>query len=159
MLFRVVCDPKVIWEKKIQSLQEDLKVTCKFDLNNYRKCKINITYLCHFLDLNPNITMERNGSMPNINMIGNRTPLDKTKQLRFEYDKYLSSLEAKYALQAIQKKITSNIIEQKKVFLEEFETLKHQLVSLSEELKSINELTIDKNHIDKKIEVLENISK
>jgi len=103
--------------------------------------------------------MERNGSMPNINMIGNRTPLDKTKQLRFEYDKYLSSLEAKHALQVIQKKIASNIIEQKKVFLEEFETLKNQLVSLNEELKSINELRIEKNDIDKKIEILENISK
>jgi len=103
--------------------------------------------------------MERNGSMPNINMIGNRTPIDKTKQLRFEYDKYLNSVEAKHALQTIEKKITSNIIEQKKVFLEEFETLKNQLVTLSEELQSINELKMKKNDIVKKIEVLENISK
>lgn len=116
-------------------------------------------YVCNFIDLNGNVTMDRNGSMPNINMIGNRTQLDKTKQLRFEYDKYVSSLEAKHALQTIEKKLSSNIIEQKKVFLEEFETLKNQLVTLSEELKLINDLKIEKNDLTKKIEVLEKISK
>lgn len=111
-------------------------------------------------NLNGNVTMERNGSMPNINMIGNRMPqLEKTKQLRFAYDKYLSSVEAKYALQTIEKKISSNIIEQKKVFLEEFETLKNQLVTLSEELKLINDLKTEKNDLVKKIEVLEKINK
>lgn len=119
-------------------------------------CSNNAYYV---IDLNCNITLERNGSMPNLNLVGNRMQVDKTTKLRYEYDKYLSSLEAKYALQMVEKKITLNINEQKKVFREEFDILKKQLVSLSNEIEMINELKIEKKNIDEKFEVLEILSK
>lgn len=97
--------------------------------------------------------------MPNLNLIGNRMQVDKTTKLRFEYDKYLSSLEAKYALQIVEKKINLNINEQKKVFREEFDILKKQLITLRNEIESINELKIEKKNIDEKFEVLEILSK
>ncbi|VVC33200.1 Hypothetical protein CINCED_3A015181 [Cinara cedri] len=106
-----------------------------------------------------NITIERNGSLPNLNLNGNRTQLDKTTQLRFAYDKYLSSLEAKYVLQRTETKINSNISEQKKIFLEEFDMLKKQLQSLSNELELTKTLKIEKNILDKKFEVIELLHK
>lgn len=93
--------------------------------------------------------------MPNININGNKTQLNKTTQLRFAYDKYLSSLEAKYVLQMTETKINSNISEQNKVFREEFDTLKKQLQSLSDELELIKTLKIENNTLDKKFEVIE----
>jgi len=72
--------------------------------------------------------------MPNLNATGNRLQLDRTTKLRFAYDKYLSSLEAKYVFQMIEKNISSNVNEQKKVFRDEFDILKDQLVTLSKEL-------------------------
>lgn len=97
--------------------------------------------------------------MPNLNLVGNRIQVDKTTKLRYEYDKYLSSLEAQYALQKIEKKITLNINEQKNVFREEFDILKKQLTTLSNEIELINELKIEKKNIDAKFEVLEILSK
>lgn len=99
--------------------------------------------------------MERNGSLPNLSLNGNKTQLDKTTKLRFAYDKYLSSLEAKYVLQMTEAKINSNISQQKKVFFEEFDMLKKQLQSLSNELESTKKLKIEKNILDKKFEVIE----
>ncbi|XP_060877801.1 uncharacterized protein LOC132950389 [Metopolophium dirhodum] len=106
-----------------------------------------------------NVTLERNGSMPNLNATGNRLQLDKTTKLRFAYDKYLSSLEAKYVFQKIEKNISSNVDEQKKVFRDEFDILKDQLVTLSNELEKINGLKTEKKLIDQKIEALEMINK
>lgn len=97
--------------------------------------------------------------MPNLNATGNRLQLDKTTKLRFAYDKYLSSLEAKYVFQKIEKNISSNVNEQKKVFRDEFDSLKDQLVTLNNELEMINGLKIEKKIIDQKIEVLEMLSK
>jgi len=97
--------------------------------------------------------------MPNLNATGNRLQLDKITKLRFAYDKYLSSLEAKYVFQMIEKNITANVNEQKKVFKDEFDVLKDQLVTLSQELETINELKIEKKMIDQKIEGLEMLSK
>jgi len=110
-------------------------------------------------DFSSNVTLERNGSMPNLNATGNRLQLDKITKLRFAYDKYLSSLEAKYVFQMIEKDISSNINEQKKVFRNEFDVLKKQLVTLSKELELINGLKIEKKLIDQKFEVLEMLSK
>lgn len=110
-------------------------------------------------NFNSNVTLERNGSMPNLNATGNRLQLDKTTKLRFAYDKYLSSLEAKYVFQMIEKNISSNINKQKKVFRDEFDILKNQLVTLSKELESINGLKIEKKLIDQKFEVLEMLNK
>ncbi|XP_025194002.1 uncharacterized protein LOC112593701 [Melanaphis sacchari] len=106
-----------------------------------------------------NVTLERNGSMPNLNATGNRLQLDKTTKLRFAYDKYLSSLEAKYVFQMFEKNISSNIDKQKKVFRDEFDILKNQLVTLSKELESINGLKLEKKLIDQKYEVLEILNK
>ncbi|XP_022183186.1 uncharacterized protein LOC111042798 isoform X2 [Myzus persicae] len=106
-----------------------------------------------------NVTLERNGSMPNLNATGNRLQLDKITKLRFAYDKYLSSLEAKYVFQMIEKNISSNVNEQKKVFRDEFNILKDQLVTLSKELEMINGLKIEKKLIDQKIEGLEMLNK
>lgn len=106
-----------------------------------------------------NVTLERNGSMPNLNATGNRLQLDKTTKLRFAYDKYLSSLEAKYVFQKIEKNISSNVDEQKKVFRDEFNILKDHLVTLSKELEKINGLKTEKKLIDQKIEALEIINK
>lgn len=97
--------------------------------------------------------------MPNLNATGNRLQLDKITKLRFAYDKYLSSLEAKYVFQMIEKNISSNVNEQKKVFRDEFNILKDQLVTLSKELEMINGLKIEKKLIDQKIEGLEMLSK
>jgi len=97
--------------------------------------------------------------MPNLNATGNRTRVDKITKLRFEYDKYLSSLEAKYSFQIIEKKIIANITKQKTVFQEEFDILKKQLISLIEELDSINQLKMEKKNIDKKFELLEMLRK
>lgn len=113
----------------------------------------------YVIDFSSNVTLERNGSMPNLNATGNRLQLDKTTKLRFAYDKYLSSLETKYVFQMIEKNISSNINKQKKVFRDEFDTLKNQLVTLSKELESINGLKIEKKLIDQKFEVLEMLSK
>lgn len=99
------------------------------------------------------------GSMPNLSITGKRIRMDKTTKLRFEYDKYLSSLEAKCALQMTEKKVTTNINEQKRVFREEFSNLKEQLENLSKELESINKLKIEKKNLDKKIELLKILSK
>ncbi|CAI6350500.1 unnamed protein product [Macrosiphum euphorbiae] len=109
--------------------------------------------------ISTNVTLERNGSMPNLNATGNRLQLDKTTKLRFAYDKYLSSLEAKYVFQKIEKNISSNVNEQKKVFRDEFDILKGQLVTLSNELEKINGLKTEKKLIDQKIEALEMINK
>lgn len=109
------------------------------------------------LDLQ-SVTLERNGSMPNINVVGN-SPVNTVTKLRFEYDKYLSSLEAKYVLQKIEKSVISNINEQKKVFIEEFNILHEQLSTLSEELKKKKKLKIEKEDLQKKIELLEMLSK
>ncbi|XP_001948663.1 uncharacterized protein LOC100168128 [Acyrthosiphon pisum] len=106
-----------------------------------------------------NVTLERNGSMPNLSATGNRLQLDKTTKLRFAYDKYLSSLEAKYVFQQIEKNISSNVNEQKKVFRDEFVILKDQIVTLSNELEKINGLKTEKKLIDQKIEALEMINK
>lgn len=65
----------------------------------------------------------------------------------------------KHVFQKLEKKLTSNINEQKRVFVEEFENLKQQLVTLDNELKSINKLKLEKQEFDKKIEVLEMLSK
>ncbi|XP_025422787.1 putative uncharacterized protein DDB_G0282133 isoform X1 [Sipha flava] len=109
--------------------------------------------------LNSNINLERNGSMPNLNTIGSRMRVDKITKLRFEYDKYLSSLEAKYTFQVTEKKITANINEQKNIFREEFNLLKEQLVTLTEKIKLISKLKIEKENLDKKCEVLEMLNK
>lgn len=85
--------------------------------------------------------------------------VDKTTKLRFEYDKYLSSLEALYISQRVEKKIISNIDEQKKIFREEFNILKNQLVDLCKEIDLIKKLKIEKKNIDEKFEVLEILSK
>lgn len=136
----------------------DLKVmnTNYFNLPK-RKCKLIISF--SVVELNSNITMERNGSMPNLSSTGSRVPVDKTMKLRFAYDKYLSSLEAKYTFQVTEKKITSNINEQTDVFRGEFDFLKKQLVTLTEELKLINEFKIEKENLDKKLEILEMLCK
>lgn len=97
--------------------------------------------------------------MPNLNLIGNRTQLDRTTKLRFKYDEYLSSLEAKHVFQKIEKKVVSNINEQKKVFLDEFNTLKIQLITLSDELNLKNQLKIEKKELDERIKVLEMLGK
>jgi len=97
--------------------------------------------------------------MPNLNATGNRLQLDKITKLRFAYDKYLSSVEAKYVFQMIEKNISGNVNEQKKVFKDEFGMLKDQLVTLSQELETINGLKIEKKMIDRKIEGLELLSK
>lgn len=93
--------------------------------------------------------------MPNLSSNGNKAQLNKTTQLRFAYDKYLSSLEAKYVLQMTETKINSNIVEQNKVYREEFNTLKKQLQSLSDELELIKTLKIENNTLEKKFEVIE----
>lgn len=103
--------------------------------------------------------MERNGSMPNLFATGPRTQVDKITELRFSYDNYLSSLMAKCAFQNIEKEITSNIDVQKKVFRDEFYNIKNQLVTLREELDSINKLKLKKKTLDENIEVLEMLSK
>lgn len=97
--------------------------------------------------------------MPNLLASGDRVQLDKTIKLKNAYDKYLSSLEAKYAFQTFEKKITSNINGQKKVFREELDILKKQLVTLNKEFESINGLKIEKKLIDQKFEVLEMLGK
>lgn len=109
------------------------------------------------LDLR-SVTLERNGSMPNINVVG-ESRVDTVTKLRFEYDKYISSLEAKYVFQKIEKNVISNINGQKKVFIEEFNILYEQLSNLSEELEKINKLKIEKINLEKKIELLEKLSK
>lgn len=96
--------------------------------------------------------------MPNLSTTGSRMRVDKTTKLRFEYDKYLSSLEAKYTFQVAEKKINSNINEQKNVFKEEFYLLKEQLAALTEEIKLISEFKIEKENLEKKCEVLEMLS-
>lgn len=96
--------------------------------------------------------------MPNLN-VANKTKVDKITKLRFEYDKYLSSLEAKYIFQMNEKKIMSNINEQKKIFNEEFNIIKKQLTALSNELEHINNLKIEKKTLDKKFEILQMLSK
>lgn len=99
--------------------------------------------------------MERNGSLPNINIANNSLPVDEITQLQFAYDKYLSSLEAKYISENIKKKITSNIDEQKRVFIEEFKILRNQLENVRGELESKSKLINQKTKLDKNIEVLE----
>lgn len=103
----------------------------------------------------PNITLERNGSLPNIYARGNRTQLDKIEKLKFQYNDYLNSMVTKYVLQKIKKENALNINKQKRVFLEEFKILKQQLQTLDEELTSINKLNLEKQEVDRKIEVLE----
>lgn len=104
------------------------------------------------------VTLGRNGSMPNLN-VTSKTKVDKITKLRFEYDKYLSSLEAKYIFQMNEKKIMSNINKQKKIFNEEFNIIKQQLTALSNELEHINHLKIEKKTLDKKFEILQMLSK
>lgn len=96
--------------------------------------------------------------MPNINLPGNSQTGEITK-LRLEYDRYLSSLEAKYVCKQIEKSVISNINEQKKIFIEEFKTLYEQLSTLSGELEKINKLKVEKQNLDKKLELLEILSK
>ncbi|VVC40380.1 Hypothetical protein CINCED_3A015347 [Cinara cedri] len=114
-------------------------------------------------DVSQNITFGRkdsNGSMPNLNASGSRNnKIDKTTRLRFAYDEYLSSLEAKYIFQLNEEKINSNINQQKKVFMGEFDMLRKQMLSLIDKLKSINSLKIEKNSLDKKTEVIETLYK
>lgn len=132
------------------------------DINNlenvdYHNVICSIQYCV--IDFSTNVTLERNGSMPNLNATGNRLQVDKITKLRFAYDKYLSSLEAKYVFQKIEQNISLNINEQKKVFRDEFDILKNQLVTLSNELEMINGLKIEKKLIDQKVEGLEMLSK
>lgn len=96
--------------------------------------------------------------MPNLN-VTSKTNVNKITKLRLEYDKYLSSLEAKYIFQMIEKKVMSNINEQKKVFNEELNIIKKQLTTLSNELEQINHLKIEKKTLNKKMEILQMLSK
>lgn len=84
---------------------------------------------------------------------------DKLTQYRLAYGRYLSSVVAKYSMQRSEKELTLNINKQKSVFQKEFHNLKQQLVTLSEELKSINELKMEKNTLNSKLNVLEKLSK
>lgn len=97
--------------------------------------------------------------MPNINIANNSLPVDEITQLKFVYDKYLSSLEAKYISQNIKKKLTLNIDEQKRVFMEELKILRNQIEILSGEKESIFKLIKQKTKFDKNIEPLEMLGK
>lgn len=98
--------------------------------------------------------------MPNLSVSDTRiraTNKTSSIKLRLAYDKYLSSLEAKYVFEIAERNINSNLNEQKDVFREEFVTLKKQLQSLRDELESMDALKIEKNILDKKFEVIETL--
>lgn len=96
--------------------------------------------------------------MPNLSISGTRIrTVDKTSstKLRLAYDKYLSSLEAKYVFENAERNINSNLNEQKDVFREEFVTIKKQLLSLIDDLESMDAFKMEKNILDKKFEIIQ----
>lgn len=98
--------------------------------------------------------------MPHLNASGSRTQeVNATTKLGFAYDKYLSSLEAKYVFKITERKINLNVSEQKHVFRKEFVMLKKQLGSLCNKLKSINTFKTKADILDKKCEVIEILCK